>query len=224
MFFDAVLFDLDDTLYDRRAAGLSRARWFAETHLKVSGDEARAAAEFIVELDNGGYGDKPVLFAALRHRFPHLTHDDETLRQLFVNAILESLTLPDETRRVLDALDAARIPFGIVTNGPPTQARKLEKLGLSHRAACVFVSDDFGHAKPARAIFDAAAQKLGVLPERILFVGDHPVNDIQGAAGAGMKTVWLSNGKEWPEELDMTPDFTLRKMGELPEILGLTNA
>lgn len=221
MSFDAVLFDLDDTLYARRAAGQARAQWFAETQLNVSGDEAREAAALIVELDNGGYGDKPAMFAALRQRFPHLTHDDDTLRALFIDRILESLTLPAETHRVLDALDAAQIPFGIVTNGPPTQARKLEMLGIAPLAACVFVSDTFGHAKPARAIFDAAAQNLGVPPERILFVGDHAKNDIVGAAGAGMKTAWLSNGQEWPKELNVTPDFTLGGIEDVTAILGL---
>lgn len=218
-----MLFDLDDTLYDRRAAGQARAQWFAETQLNVNGDEAREAAALIVKLDKGGYGDKPAMFAALRQRFPHLTHDDDTLRALFIDRILDSLTLSDETRRVLDALDAARIPFGIVTNGPPTQQRKLEALGIATRAACVFVSETFGHPKPARAIFAAAAEALGVPPERILFVGDHPVNDIRGAQEARMWTAWLDCEREWPRDL-IAPEFIIGSLAELPEILGLMNA
>jgi len=32
---------------------------------------------------------------------------------------------------------------------------------------------------------------LGIAPERCLFIGDHPVNDVQGALGAGMQAILL---------------------------------
>ena len=56
------------------------------------------------------------------------------------------------------------------------------------------VSDDIGIWKPDARIFEYAMKKLGVTAQESLFVGDHPVNDIQGALGAGMSAVWVDYG------------------------------
>ena len=58
----------------------------------------------------------------------------------------------------------------------------------------VIVSGDIGIYKPARGIFDEACKRAGVKNEQALFVGDHPVNDIQGALGADMKAVRMNYG------------------------------
>ena len=57
----------------------------------------------------------------------------------------------------LDVLDAAGIPFGIITNGPVQQNLKIDQLGLRSRTKCIFISEEFGCSKPDPAIFQAAA-------------------------------------------------------------------
>lgn len=51
------------------------------------------------------------------------------------------------------------------------------------------ISSEIGWRKPARAFFQSACRLVGVPAERILFVGDDPVNDYDGASSAGLHAV-----------------------------------
>lgn len=72
--------------------------------------------------------------------------------------------------------------------------------------------------KPGRRIFNLALDQLEVAGERAMFVGDRLDNDVWGASRVGMTTVHLSHGKKarwaWTR-----PDYTVRRLGELPPIL-----
>ncbi|HUQ28132.1 MAG TPA: HAD family phosphatase [Usitatibacter sp.] len=52
----------------------------------------------------------------------------------------------------------------------------------------VFVSSTMGLRKPERASFDYIARAIGVIPSRILFFDDTPVN-VEGARNAGLQAV-----------------------------------
>lgn len=222
--FGAVLFDLDHTLYDRWQAGRLRDEWFVDTHLSLSSaPERQAALDLLTELDMGGYGDKRTLFATVRRHYPVLNGDDEMLRAAYVDRLVESLTPSDETAALLNALQDARVPFGVVTNGTArTQRRKLDALGVSRLTPCVFVSEEFGCKKPDPRIFAAASSCLGVPSGRTLFVGDHCELDVFGAHRAGMKTAWLKRQQDWPADMPITPDYTLATLADVNAILGLT--
>jgi FMN phosphatase YigB (HAD superfamily) len=56
---------------------------------------------------------------------------------------------------------------------------------LAHYFGAVVTSAEVGAAKPSRAPFLAALDRLGVEPARALHIGDHP-KDEEGAAAAGM--------------------------------------
>ena len=88
-------------------------------------------------------------------------------------------------------------------------------MGLIGRTSCLFVSETFGCPKPETAIFLAAASCLGIAPAHILFVGDHPTNDIVGAQRVGMQTAWLTRGKPWPADQPMVASYTIRRLAEL---------
>ena len=53
------------------------------------------------------------------------------------------------------------------------------------------VSSEVGWRKPALQFFDIVCQRTQCAPEEILFVGDDPLNDIQGAIAAGMSAAWI---------------------------------
>ena len=53
------------------------------------------------------------------------------------------------------------------------------------------VSAEVGHTKPDPAIFDVVTSRMEVSPADVLHVGDHPVNDLAGARGAGMEALLL---------------------------------
>ncbi len=217
----AVLFDLDDTLHDRTAAGRLRAERWVDQHLTPDGPTERAQmVAWLIALDDGGYGSKAEILRRLQERRPALAWDVETFTRLFVEALIEHITLTEEAQSLLEALQTDQIPWGIVTNGPATQRDKIVHLGLDKLTDCVLVSSEFGCRKPDRRIFDAAADRLGVPATQILFVGDHCRNDIVGAHGAGMATAWLAHGRPWPQEEAAAPDHIVSSLADVWPILN----
>lgn len=55
----------------------------------------------------------------------------------------------------------------------------------------VVVSADIGARKPSLAFFEAVSRRLNIPPSEIVFVGDDPINDGQGAVAAGMSPILL---------------------------------
>jgi putative hydrolase of the HAD superfamily len=64
-----------------------------------------------------------------------------------------------------------------------------------------------------------AINYLKVRPEECLYIGDHPVNDINGADQAGMKTIWMKVNQPWKDDLTVVPIKTITKLKELLELL-----
>jgi len=222
--FRAVLFDLDNTLYDREAAfGRWADAYLRDTLRLTDPEEARRVRALLREMDADGYGSKTAIFERLHALYPALPGVPARSVDVFFHEFLAHITPEAGTEALLDALAAAGLPFGVITNGSARQWRKIENLGLARRTDCLFVSKTFGGKKPDRAIFHAAAAHLDLPPAEILFVGDNPAVDILGAQAAGMKAAWLHRNQPWPEELAEQPDFVLGSLGELAGILGISS-
>lgn len=221
-----VLFDLDNTLYDREAAFLNWAADFLRCDLGLTREEDIVATlEKLRELDIAGYGSKAEVFSRLRDLLPHHPPAlDMTLAQ-FYERFLTYIRLEPDTEHLIGQLGQIPLPYGIVTNGGPRQWDKIDRLGLKDTGGCVFVSEDFGCHKPDPDIFLAAARCIGVPPEDTLFVGDNPIVDIGGAKNAGMTTAWLSRGLPWPDDPTVAPpDYTLATLSEVLDILGVVTS
>ena len=70
----------------------------------------------------------------------------------------------------------------------------MEQSGLVPYCDIVVVSGDLPFAKPQPEIFVYTAEKLGVAVSQCVYVGDHPVNDIEGALSSGMKAIRMNWG------------------------------
>lgn len=94
-------------------------------------------------------------------------------------------------------MTAAKLPVGILTNGfSEVQKAKLRQFPeLGDRAQTVIISEEVGHLKPSQILFDHAAERAGIKPEKILYVGDSFRSDVEGGTGAGWKVAWYSEQK-----------------------------
>lgn len=71
------------------------------------------------------------------------------------------------------------------------QDRKLRVLGVRDRFEAVVCAAELGFAKPAAEAFHAACAALALTPGEVAYVGDHPDIDASGADAAGLRGVWL---------------------------------
>jgi HAD superfamily hydrolase (TIGR01509 family) len=118
----------------------------------------------------------------------------------------------------IPALDALRDDYrlGLLSNG----SRLPETVGLAGYFDSVVFAQDHRVAKPDKGIFEVAERELGVGPEACALVGDHPVNDVAGAHGAGWRSVWLDRDGAvlFPDD-GPRPDAVVASLLELPELL-----
>jgi putative hydrolase of the HAD superfamily len=220
----AVLFDLDNTLYENDEELEEWAKQSAQE--LITADQSvqlmRALPEILEHIASSKCAEGPAaenggdISTLLCRLLPELSSPAiEFISAMYTNWLADMHLTPDAAE-LLTALDGASIPYGIVTNAPSFQWIKIGGLGLATRAQCVLISEEFGVEKPDPAIFAAAADAIGVPCGQILFVGDSPHRDVQGAHNAGMKAAWLRRGRTWPEEMNAhPPEYTLNSLREV---------
>ncbi len=125
----------------------------------------------------------------------------------------QQVAIFDDTPALLQKL-SQHYALGAISNGNAC----LNAVGLADYFRFHFAAEDFAAAKPAPDMFLAALERAGVSPQEALHIGDHPVDDMQGAQAVGMKTLWVNfAGTPWPSSTQ-SPDFTV---AALPEILAV---
>jgi putative hydrolase of the HAD superfamily len=112
---------------------------------------------------------------------------------------------------LLESLRDRGVQTGLVANSWPDPPRVLradaEVLGLAEHLDAMVFSGEVEYRKPAPEIFLHACEELRVDPARVVFVGDDPERDVQGASRVGMTTVqalWFRAD----EQRAIAPDFT----------------
>ncbi|TQF00223.1 MAG: HAD-IA family hydrolase [Spiribacter salinus] len=179
-----VLLDLDGTLFDT-APDLINAM---NTLREEQSLPPLPAAEFANAV---GHGSAPMIARAF-----HLSPDHprfEPLRVRFLELYHESLsaeTLPYEGMEpMLETLEAAGVPWGIVTNKPGWLTRPLiNELGYHERPDCLVTGDDIALRKPHPHQVLEGCRRLGLAPAECVVVGDAE-RDIQAGRGAGTMTL-----------------------------------
>src|SRR5512139_2935467 len=101
----------------------------------------------------------------------------------------------------LEALHELGVSLGILSNFPTSLENLLRRLGLRDYFEFVIASAAVGMAKPDPRIFDLAVSRANRPRERLLYVGDHIGDDIEGAHGAGVDAVLIDRGDHRPEAL-----------------------
>lgn len=230
---DGILFDLDNTLAHRDLSIAAYAGRFAHDFgTRLVDTDAAAIAALIIERDNGGYGVAGSPFATLREdiaaalaarlRWHEPAMPAELLDHWIARFPLHAVEMPGASA-VLARLAAMDVAIGIVSNGAEPSRRELvQRLGFDRRIRTLVSSERAGARKPDARIFELAARELGVPADRCWFVGDHPVNDIQGARAAGMRAIWLAGFHRWPD--DGVATTTIATLSELEPLLAFTDA
>ncbi len=102
-----------------------------------------------------------------------------------------SLGVYPEVPRVLRALREAGYPLSIISNWQCGLAHFCHELGLVDAVDHIIASAEVRSVKPNPRIFREACDRMCVPCERILHVGDSPVDDVEGAMGVGMQVVLI---------------------------------
>ncbi len=232
----AVLFDLDDTLFDHRHScreGL-RAVWkrytcFQEMTLdeleqehslllekihfsqvlvgKLSIEEARAERFKFAFLNRGVEVD-----------FNTANNAAEIYRRSYVNNRRRSKGSEELLRSLHN-----QYKIGIITNNLITeQVDKLEYLELRKYIEVMVTSEEARVTKPNPLIFNLTLEKLNLKPAEAVMIGDSWEHDIVGAHSSGIKCIWLNHSKKQCPDPAMATE--IRSLGNPEYIKTLLKA
>ena len=206
---EAVVFDLDDTLWpiapvieraEKAMAGWIRthapdvaARWDVNTLklLRASLVAANPAiANDVMALRRG------TILAAFDECGGSAKQAEQAFA--FFRAERQKVAFYPDALPALQRL-SQRFRLGVISNG----FANVEEIGIAHHFETVVSAHEVGVSKPAPEIYSACAERMALAPQRMLYVGDDPANDIIGPMRAGWSAAWINRSeKEWPETLD----------------------
>jgi putative hydrolase of the HAD superfamily len=201
----AVLFDLDDTLFDHRQCARAALSELHQAHPPLHScafaDFERMHARFLEELHQRVLTGELQLDEARRQRFRRLFEaagvaaDDELVARA-------AAAYRDGYQRVRQPIaGAARLLslvkqqalVGIVSNNLlEEQQDKLRHCGLVDYVDALIVSEEAGTSKPDPEIFAIALHRLGCRADEAVMVGDSWAADVIGALEAGVRPIWFN--------------------------------
>ena len=214
----AVIFDLDHTLFDRHGtlrAIVPALRRAFQTNPALSDDEI--AEIWCYADDRFVYDGWNYIFAYLTEKGVFVSSPEYADYRSFIFREFARTAVPFRfALPMLLEFKRGGLLVGLITNGQHAlQYKKLELTGLEYVFDEIVVSGDVGVEKPDKEIFELACEKLGITPREAVYVGDNRKNDIDGAAGAGMRTVWIKSTN--PGQTGRCePDETINVLPELP--------
>ena len=101
--------------------------------------------------------------------------------------------------------------------------RLLEDHGLAKFFSGFAFSDEVGHSKPHRSMFESAAGQLGVEIGEMLHVGDRDHNDVKGPQRLGMKAILFTASND-VDKSTTTADAICESFDELEAAIDQLNA
>ncbi|MFC7097851.1 HAD family hydrolase [Halobaculum marinum] len=206
MTVDAVLFDLDDTLYPYDPCNEAGRRAAFETYRDRGGDldadaferrraRARAATKREVP-ETASSHNRHIYYTSVVAALPG-PFDAGLARDLgdaYWDAYLDEMTPFHDALDTLATLREANVDVAVVTNlTTRVQLRKLARLGVDRHLDALVTSEEVGREKPAAPVFTTALARLDRAPSEALVVGNSPHKDIEGGNALGMETA-LFNG------------------------------
>ena len=97
---------------------------------------------------------------------------------------------------------------------------ELDELGITSLFDGILISSDAGVKKPDPAIFDIAFKKFNLNKNECFYVGNDLHDDVLGAKGAGLKTVYIETEQsgKYPD-LEVSPDYVVATHNEMMDLL-----
>jgi putative hydrolase of the HAD superfamily len=228
---EAVLFDLDDTLYPYPPCNEAGKRGAFEAARNLGYDLDREAFDDLyragrreAKRDTGGtaasHGRVLYFKHALRERTGEPRPEDAlVVTDAYWSAYREAMEPFPDTEATLTELREAGVAVGIATNlTTRIQLTKLRTLGFADLIDALVTSEEAGREKPGSVMFTLSLARLGCTPEEAVLVGDNVAADIGGANAVGLETVLFNESVDPDAPAAHRPDHTVDALADVLEV------
>jgi len=217
----ALVFDLDDTLYNEadfvRGAFKAVAQYLSKKHSIVCEEVYRAMLRLLADNGRGRiFNDICGLY--------NLDEDTNNLVEIYRNAA-PNISLYEDAEHFLKYCQG-KCKLGLITDGIHyVQRNKIRLLGLEKYFDFIIVTDEHGEnfCKPGIKPYVKMAEELGTAFDEMIYIGDNPRKDFYGARKLGIHTVRiireLGDYMSLRLSSDYEADIVLENMYELERVL-----
>lgn len=209
----AVIFDIDNTLYDYDSADLYGKKAVREYCQKFLGLEETQVHEYYMKAwklaeqrigsDTAAIHNRMIRFQCMMELleqplYPHV----KALYHEYWDTVIAHMEPYPGIVRLFQTLKEKGIRTGTGTDMTAyIQFRKLEALGLLQYTDMIVTSEEAGAEKPHARFFKLCVEKAGCLAQECAFIGDSQKKDVNGASANGLHGIWFSQGKEPAQEM-----------------------
>ncbi len=197
----AVIFDIDNTLYDYDKANETALDvWglYASKTFGMTPKEAKELADKCIGIVAERTGNCAAQHSRVLRYQCFLEQIGSTdywkaveMHHVYWDALLKAMEPEPGLLDLIRRLKQRGIQIGVGSNMTAyVQFQKLEKLGVMPYVDFIVVSEEAGAEKPARRFFELCLKKAGCKPEECVFIGDNLEHDVSGSMRCGMAGVW----------------------------------
>ncbi|WP_427165816.1 HAD family hydrolase [Streptomyces sp. C1-1] len=227
----AVVWDVDDTLFDYTTADREGMRSHLSAEGLLTGDEtpeqALARWREITDRQWARFSAGELSFEEQRRErirvflgTPLAAAEADAWFRRYLTHYEAAWALFPDVVPVLDALAASHRHAVLSNSSLTVQDHKLRTLGVHHRFETILCAAELGVSKPQAGAFLAACEALDLAPHEVAYVGDHPEIDGRGAADAGLLSVWIDRSGVYTGGTAPFGPHRIASLAELPAILG----
>ena len=213
--FDVILLDMNSTfMFDEDRFGPDQdyaATYRSLNGSRLSGDQVHeiitACCDYMIRIgrDPARFNDFPSVKEALQTVSGSMSIDTaERDRLAKVIAAHEIGKVPKAHANALHKL-ADHHRLGLVTyiwSEKDLWLEVFKACGIDDLFEAITWSADGNAIKPAPALFERAILEFEVPRSRMVFVGDNPMRDIEGADAVGLATIWVNDGRRAPPNVE----------------------
>ncbi|WP_047999881.1 HAD family hydrolase [Lactiplantibacillus herbarum] len=227
----AIIFDLDDTLYDQKSPFVTA---LSETFQRpLAGDELAQIFNRFHDFNDQTFNQvtdatlslEAWQTARIRYALATVTDDVTTdwaiQFEMAYQQALTNIQLFEGLASTLTKL-SSYYKIGVITNGPASiQHQKLHQLQIEHfvHPDYIFISEELGIAKPDPSIFTTWAHQAGIKAGEAVYVGDNAALDMTSAKHAGWQTFWFNHRQNDQVKPNVIPDQIIQSPAELNDLL-----
>ncbi|MGK0222436.1 MAG: HAD superfamily hydrolase (TIGR01509 family) [Limisphaerales bacterium] len=208
-----VFFDLGGTLFDYEHAGSKTGLKLMESIATLAGGDRfkpeeigraywqanRVISKSYAELDYYLHADMFRATYSEAVKQLELEFDEETYQTFSAyqhENIVKGLTLKEDCRSTLTALKDKGLYLSIVSNIDEDMLQPLVQRENLHDVMDHWTSSEAAEScKPHEKFFNVSLEKAELEAHQVMFVGDSPEHDVNGAGALGMRTVLIKNGE-----------------------------
>ncbi|MFW5846599.1 MAG: HAD family hydrolase [Nanoarchaeota archaeon] len=229
----AILFDLDNTLYEYEPVhkkSIKAVYEYLEKKLKISYKKFIelynfSRKEIHQELAGTASAHNRVLyFQRLIEKLQGTVEPSIILRlyEIYWGTTIKNIKLRKGVLSTLKELKKQGLKILIVSDlTTHIQLRKIHKLGITKYIDYLVTSEEAGSEKPHSIMFLLALNKINMLPQDVIMIGDNKINDIEGANSVGIDTVLIGSKNIKKNKKDFSrPDFVIK---QIPDLLKIIN-